>query len=154
MKFLVLFLVAASLVGFSSQSSSNRITTNVYPCPNSGLSRMAHSWSCSKYVQCVNGYAIERDCAPGLFFVAELPHEECMTPGPVWQNCVVEESPCPRWTDPEDVIYLTSNHGPVYFMCLDGEPVGMMCAINYFFDRMERRCDADHAVVHVSGCSI
>lgn len=150
MKFLVLFLVALNLVGFSSQSSSNRITTNVYPCPHSGLSRLAHSWSCSKFVQCVNGYAVERDCIRGTRFSEQ--YQKCTFPD--YSDCGVEKSPCPRWTDPEDLIFLTNQHGAVYYMCQNGEPMPMMCPINLFFNREKQVCDPDSPWDHVSGFSI
>lgn len=138
MKFLDFYgLLAFSLVSVSAQSP--RITTNVYPCPQSRITRLAHSWSCSKFVQCVNGYATERDCAHGLLFNKE--HQQCMHPRDA--NCIVEDSPCPRWTDLEDLIYLTTESGSKYFMCLNGEPIPMQCAEGFVFDRRKLQCDPE-----------
>lgn len=144
----VLTVVAASLAGVSAQAFfPNRITTNVYPCPHSGATRLAHSWSCSKFVQCVNGFAAEKNCVRGLVFSEE--HQQCMQPNEA--NCVVEDSPCPRWTDPEDIFYLTSAEGSNYFMCLDGAPLSMQCASGYIFNRRELQCDPEAVNLVSSG---
>lgn len=138
MKFLVLLcLLAFSWSGVSSQAASNRITKDVYPCPHSGATRLAHSWSCSKFVQCVNGHAVEKECVQGLLFSVD--HQQCLHANKV--NCTVEDSPCPRWTDPEDIFYLTSVNGSKYFICQNGLPMPMQCANGFVFNRKELQCD-------------
>lgn len=136
MKLFLTVALAAALVGLTT---ANRILTDVYPCPHSGTTRLAHASSCSQFVQCVNGVAVEESCADGLFFGAE--RQQCTTPQ--LANCSVERKPCPAWTDPTDLVYLTNGRDcNNYFMCFDGEPTSMQCASGLTFNANTNQCDA------------
>lgn len=125
-------------------TAANRITDNVYPCPHSGTTRLAHVSSCSKFVQCVNGFAVEEDCATGLFYSEE--HQQCTTPE--LANCRVESSPCPRWTDPENLVFLSNGRDcQRYFLCYDAQPLQMECAPGLSFDARTNKCSADSCSV-------
>lgn len=121
-------------------SGSTRVTQEIYPCPHSGTTRLPHSSSCNKYVQCVNGFAVEEDCARGLFF---SPDQQMCTPE--WQaNCVVEQSPCPTWTDPENLVFLSNGmQCSQYFMCYNGQPIVMQCASGLTFNSSTNQCSQE-----------
>lgn len=137
MKFIiVLTFVAAALGGFATLAEHG--STNLYPCPHSGTTRLAHSWSCSKFVQCVNGVAVERDCAQGLFFNAD--QQQCMNRYDA--QCDIENNPCPTWDNPEDLTYLThANNCNNYFMCYGGSPLSLQCAAGLNFNSITNQCD-------------
>lgn len=140
MKLLFIALVTA-LVGLSA---ANRASTDIYPCPHSGTTRLAHLSTCSQFVQCVNGVAVEESCADGLFFDEES--QKCTTAA--LANCNVEQTPCPKWTDPENLVFLTNgNSCNQYFMCYDGEPLALECASGLNFNSRTSQCDQ-------VGCSV
>lgn len=126
------------VVALAGVASATHLSRDVYPCPHSGTSRLAHLSSCSKFVQCVNGVAVEESCASGLFFNAEL--QQC-----TWAslaNCNVERNPCPTWTDPENLVFLANGANcNNYFMCFDGHPLSMNCASGLSFNRNLDQCD-------------
>lgn len=81
MKLLVfLCLLAFSWSGVSSQA--------VYDCDHSVATQFGHSWNCSKFVQCVNGNPVERECEEGFLFSEE--HQQCLKSNKV--DCPL---PCP-----------------------------------------------------------
>lgn len=139
-------LFATALVALVGLTTANRVFTNVYPCPHSGTTRLAHASSCSQFVQCVNGVAVEENCASGLFFSAET--QQCTTAA--LANCQVEKKPCPTWTDPENLVFLT-NGGNCnnYFLCFDGEPISMECASGYTFNSATNQCDSAQCSVRL-----
>lgn len=148
MKLFVSIALVAALVGLST---ANRVLTNVYPCPHSGTTRLAHASSCSQFVQCVNGVAVEEECADGLFFSAES--QQCTTPQ--LANCGVERKPCPAWTDPADLVYLTDGRNcNNYFLCFDGQPQSMQCASGLTFNSNTNKCDAQQCSVSHEGGKI
>lgn len=115
----------------------------VYPCPIFGLGRLAHSWSCSSYVQCVNGDAVEVGCAPGLHFNAQI--EECIEPARA--ACTVEDNPCPVHTDSLDMVYLTdAQNCENYYLCYDNQPQRFQCAPGYLWDPVRQFCNIDYRV--------
>lgn len=135
-----LLSILGLLVLYVTVTTANRITTNVYPCPDAGFSRIPHSWSCSKFVQCVNGAAVEQDCARGLFYSAE--HEYCTNP--TTANCDIDERPCPRWTEPDDLVVLGDGEScNQYYMCFDGEPTAFQCAPGLNFNGETNQCDSE-----------
>lgn len=126
------------VVALAGVASASHISRDVYPCPHSGTSRLAHLSSCSKFVQCVNGVAVEESCAEGLLFNAEL--QKCTWPS--LASCNVERNPCPTWTDPENLVFLANgNNCNNYFMCFDGHPTSMSCANGLNFNRNSSQCD-------------
>lgn len=131
-------------------SAATRVTQEIYPCPHSGTTRLPHSSSCDKFVQCVNGYAVEEDCAKGLFFSQE--RQMCT---PEWQaNCVVEQSPCPTWTDPENLVFLSNGmQCDRYFMCFNGKPIEMQCASGLTFNSRTNQCSQEACRVSLGGDS-
>jgi hypothetical protein len=58
--------------------NNNNNDTGVYVCPSMGLSSLPHRNSCSKYIICINGQQIERECFNGLHWSTHW--EQCMTP--------------------------------------------------------------------------
>lgn len=140
MKHFSLALLAA-LVGLSAGS---HVSSDVYPCPHSGVVRLAHASSCSKFVQCVNGFAVEEECAQGMFFSTE--HQYCTEP--VYAKCTVEQNPCPAWTDVERLVFLTNGRNcNNYFMCFDGKPLSFNCAPGFSFNANTNQCDQSQCAV-------
>lgn len=137
MKFIVaLTFAAVALSGTATLAEPS--SSNLYPCPHSGTTRLAHSWSCSKFVQCVNGVAVDRDCAQGLFFNAE--EQRCMNRSDA--QCEIENNPCPTWDDPEDLTYLThASSCSQYFMCYGRTPLPFNCAAGLNFNALTNQCD-------------
>lgn len=120
--------------------ATERISTQVYPCPHTGATRLAHAWSCAKFVQCVNGVAVERDCGEGLFF--SVTHQYCTTPSSA--GCEVEQRLCPQWTETDDLVYLgDARNCNQYFMCFDGQPLALSCAPGLGFDHSTNQCSSD-----------
>lgn len=133
MKAFLIILVTA----LAGVSSGNQVSNSIYPCPHSGTTRLAHSFSCSQFVQCVNGVAVEEHCATGLFF-SEVT-QQCTTPRNA--NCSVEQTPCPKWTDPENLVFLTNGQNcNNYFMCFDGQPLSMNCDSGLSFSSNSSQC--------------
>lgn len=87
---------------------------------------------------------MEEQCADGLLF--DEAQQRCTTPA--LANCTVEHNPCPRWTDAEQLVFLTNgNNCSNYFMCFDGQPLTMQCASGLRFNRDTNQCDSSLCAV-------
>lgn len=145
MKLLILLGILAVMGGFSQiQARSSR---NVYPCPLFGETRLPHSWSCSRYIQCINLVAVEEQCADGLHYNADT--QQCMEPAQA--RCTVEDNPCPKWSDPEDMVYLSNPRScDSYFLCFMGEAKPLACADGFVFNATTNQCDRSQCSVSVA----
>lgn len=137
------------ILALATIPAESRLSANVYPCPPSGALRLPHSWSCSSFVQCVNGIAVEQDCSEGLQYSADQGF--CTTPESA--NCDVEQATCPRWTDPEDLTYVMDGRNcSQYFMCFNGDPLPLQCGPGLTFNELTKQCDTQ--TCSVSGSNL
>lgn len=137
----VLILALLAAMGGISHARSSR---NVYPCPLFGETRLPHAWSCSRFIQCINVDAVEEHCAEGLHYNAET--QQCMDPSRA--NCTVEDHPCPRWSDPEDMVYLSNPRScDRFYLCFNGEAKPHQCADGLTFNLTTNQCQSSQCSV-------
>lgn len=133
-----LYLTVTALVLLAAVLGLTEASTVVYPCPIFGIARLPHAWSCGRFVQCVNGEALVQECTAGAHYNPDT--EQCMDPW--YANCRVEQSPCPKWSDPQDLWYLS--HGTQcdkYFMCYNNEPREFSCAYGFVWNATVNKCE-------------
>lgn len=125
------------------------ITSTIYPCPPFGLSRLPHSTSCDKYVQCFAGEAVVQECGTGLHYNTTA--EKCMDSSIA--DCY--RTVCPLYNDPEGLVYLPDYLDcEKYYLCYDNEPKPYRCADGLHWDEENQYCTSpaeaacvDYAIV-------
>lgn len=128
--FIVLIILAA--VAITSSFASD------FRCPDTGVSFFPHEESCSKFIMCFGGLALERTCAPNLHWSAG--GEYCTTHAQA--ECELENPLCPEVDDPNDLIFIPSLADcEKYYLCHQGEPKQFRCAPNFHFNPVENFCD-------------
>lgn len=109
--------------------------TAIYPCPAFGLARLPHSTSCSKFIQCFAGTAVELDCGPGLAYKWEI--EECVPK----ENSGCYRNHCPLYNDPGNLVFLPDYMDcDRYYLCHNNEPVSYRCAEGLHWDETNEFC--------------
>ena len=109
----------------------------IYPCPTFGLSRIQHSTSCDKYVQCFAGAAVVRDCAPGLRY--NVDEQKCMAPE--LAKCYHDQDDCPLLNDPTNLVYYQDDSEcGKYYLCYDHKLFEYNCAEGLHWDTENQRC--------------
>lgn len=109
--------------------------TTQYPCPPFGLTRLPHSTSCEKYIQCFAGEAVERECGPDLHYNAEK--ENCMEPN--LASCYRPQ--CPLYNDPANLVYIADYlECDKYYLCYNNEPYQYRCAEGLHWDEDNEVC--------------
>jgi hypothetical protein len=95
-------------------------------CPAEGIKNISHPKNCEKFIICVNGIEIERNCPSGLHFSRAL--RECTTPEDA--KCEVDSVlKCPKVDDPNNVIFLPNTKDcSMFYVCFSGEPHPITCA--------------------------
>ncbi|XP_059622360.1 peritrophin-1-like [Phlebotomus argentipes] len=110
----------------------------IYPCPDIGLMRFAHATSCTKYVQCIAGVPVIRECAEGLRYNRFT--NQCRLPN--LAICNHDEFLCPLFDDPNNLIYLSHNTDcSVYFLCDRGVPRRFECDTGLHWNIRNNTCD-------------
>jgi Chitin binding Peritrophin-A domain len=117
---------------------NNNNNDNNRLCPSLGLSTLAHQSSCSKYVVCLNGQAIQRECFAGLHWNSVA--QQCMSPDQA--QCTVADVPrCPSFVQNNTLNFLPSqNSCSKFFVCFNGEPLPRECAAGLHWDPMMDSC--------------
>lgn len=94
-------------------------------CPNDGIKSISHPDNCDKYVLCVNGARIKRNCPPGFHFSRDL--RNCVKSDNA--GCKEDKLECPREDDLANLVFLPDpdNCGN-YFLCFGGQPIQLSCA--------------------------
>lgn len=114
-------------------------------CPDEGVIAIAHPESCEKYILCVNGHEVERNCPHGMHFSREI--RNCAHP--LVANCVIPtrfELPangdsCPPLQSTNDVVFMPNrNDCSSYYLCIKDESKLFTCAKGLHFDVNNRRC--------------
>lgn len=103
-----------------------------YECPDEGIELVPHPNDCEKYILCVNGDRIKRNCAPELHFspvkrVCMFPEDAECDAERVWE--------CPDKDDLDDLVFLPNKEDcGKYYLCWEGEQIAMSCAdvITYY----------------------
>lgn len=105
-------------------------------CPDEGIKSISHPTECGKYILCVGGTRIKRNCAPGLHFSRDL--RACTTPDVA--ECEDGYS-CPEEDDMDNLVFIpnTENCNKFYF-CFGGEGVSMSCASGLHWSQEHQTC--------------
>lgn len=104
-------------------------------CPPRGLHKVPHPYSCSKYILCFDGVAVERLCSPGLYWNSEL--FRCVRRND--SDCLLP-SACPTYNDPDDIIFIPGYNCTSYSICHNGKPVEFDCGEGFHFEPILNRC--------------
>lgn len=130
--FFIVLIVLAALAITSSFASDFR-------CPEEkGVQLFPHEESCSKYIMCFGGLALERSCAPDLHWSAK--GEYCTTKAQA--ECDIENSLCPEVDDPNNIIFIPSQADcERYYLCHNGEKKPLQCAPDFHFNPNGNFCD-------------
>ncbi|GAB0090694.1 hypothetical protein DMENIID0001_054450 [Sergentomyia squamirostris] len=112
------------------------LSGTIYPCGDD-LELLRHAHSCSRYIICMHGRAVERSCRPGFHFDHTTSH--CQPAAAV--NCTVETDPCPPYDDPNNLIF----HHDIdfcnrYSLCYRGEKAEFTCGPGLYWDRQNEFC--------------
>lgn len=137
--FISFFFFAGSLYLLGLLLLVNQIQSEgtIYPCPPFGISRLQHSTSCDKYVQCFAGVAVVRECASGLKYSAK--EEQCMDASAA--QCNHDTDPCPLYNDPTDLVYIQDDlECGKYFLCYNRKMHEYTCAEGLHWDAVNQRC--------------
>jgi hypothetical protein len=119
-----------SLIVLAQASTEVSKSVNWPQCIPSIVSWHPHPLTCTQYVICYYGNVIERPCAPGLHFNANL--EQCMLPQ--LAHCDLNYA-CPTVDDPFNPVYLPdASDCSKYFVCFRGSPIERECADGLWFD--------------------
>ena len=98
---------------------------DVEECPDDGIKQISHPDNCEKYILCVNGMRIKRNCAPGFHFSRQF--RSCVDPDIA--ECEGSELLCPAEDDLDDLVFLPSKEDCAkYYVCFGGEPLPLRCA--------------------------
>jgi hypothetical protein len=144
-RFECLFVIFVISVGFCAADveidEPEASSSNDYPqCHKKNLQWFPHQLNCSRYFLCHHGNAIERSCAPGLFFNDET--GQCMIPE--LANCQLT---CPAKDDPEVAVFLPDlNDCSRFFICYNGQAIHRSCAEGLLFDEENDWCDFDFLI--------
>uniref|UniRef100_A0A1B0DLW1 Chitin-binding type-2 domain-containing protein n=1 Tax=Phlebotomus papatasi TaxID=29031 RepID=A0A1B0DLW1_PHLPP len=110
----------------------------IYPCPETGIARLPHATSCTRYIQCISGIPVVRHCAEGLRF--STINDRCRTPDVA--GCGHDEFLCPLFDDPENLVYLSDNENcSIYFLCHNGVPERFECDPGLQWNIRDQKCD-------------
>jgi hypothetical protein len=142
--FVVILLVIFGLARAddSSESVSEETSAaNDYPkCHKKNLQWFPHQLNCSLYFLCHHGNAVQRSCAPGLFFNNDS--GQCMVPE--LANCQLT---CPAKDDPQNPLFLEDmNDCSRFYICYNGNAIHRECAEGLLFDSENNWCDFDFNV--------
>lgn len=104
-----------------------------YECPDEGIELIPYPNDCEKYILCVHGDRIKRNCAPDLHFspvkrACMLPEDAECDGERVWE--------CPDKDDLDDLVFLPNKEDcSKYYLCWEGDQIPMSCAdvITYIF---------------------
>jgi hypothetical protein len=108
-----------------------------WKCPEIGIKEIPKKNSCEKFILCINGMEIVRECTEGFHFSRELlacvPEDEA--------NCEVGERvwKCPKDSDSISFIPNTENCGK-YFICFGGNKFPMTCPDDLHWSIEEETC--------------
>lgn len=93
-------------------------------CPDEGIKSISHPDNCEKYVLCVGGTRIKRNCAPGLHFSRSL--RNCVQPEIA--ECEVQKLSCPKEDDWDNIVFLPNKEDcTMYYVCFGGDPIPLSC---------------------------
>lgn len=124
-------LIIAALAITSTYASEFR-------CPEAGIEFFPHEVSCSKYILCYGGLAIERSCAPDLHWSAT--DEWCTTKAQA--ECTLEAPLCPEVDNPDSLVFIPSLADcERYYLCQNGVAKPLYCAPNFHFNPIFGFCD-------------
>ncbi|XP_055692223.1 peritrophin-1-like [Lutzomyia longipalpis] len=108
----------------------------IYPC-GEDLQVLRHATSCSKFVVCMHGQAVERSCRPGFHF--DPAAQQCKPASEV--NCTLETDPCPPYDDPSHmIIHPDIDFCNRFHVCYSGQKIEMSCASGLYWDRTNEFC--------------
>lgn len=97
---------------------------DVEQCPDSGIKSISHPDDCEKYILCVGGARIKRNCAPGLHFSRKL--RQCTTPAIA--ECEDGKFTCPDEDDLNNLIFHPNTEDcSKYYVCWGGEGIPLRC---------------------------
>ena len=110
-----------------------------YPCrsDNFNITIHNHASSCNKYVLCVAGEAVIKDCAPGFKF--DLRRQICL-PGDM-ANCDIENRECPPYDDPNNLIFINEFECDQYSFCNGGSKIQRRCGSGFHWNPEKNWCD-------------
>jgi hypothetical protein len=118
---------------------------DIEKCPEEGIIAISHPESCERYILCVNGHEVERDCPFGLHFSREL--RNCAHP--LIANCVEptnyampsDEATCPTLNSSKDIAFMPNKDDcSSYFLCYNDNNKLFNCAKGLQFDMNLRKC--------------
>lgn len=106
-------------------------------CPESGVKSISHPYNCEKYVLCVGGTRIKRNCAPGLHFSRNL--RQCTTPSDA--ECKDQKFTCPEEDNLDQLVFLPNTEDcSRYYVCFGGEPIPLTCGDGLHWSMEENTC--------------
>lgn len=136
---LSIVIVISLYVILSSCSSNLKLNEDLpgWPVCNAEIVTWhPHPLSCTRYILCFHGNPIERLCAPGLHFSANL--LQCMFPQ--LAHCDINYA-CPAEDDKLNPVFLPdATDCSRYFVCFEGSPISRGCAENLWFDVIYNWC--------------
>lgn len=110
-------------------------------CPDEGIKSISHPDSCEKYVLCISGARIERDCQPGFHFSRDF--RMCVPPQIAGCEDAEELTPfmCPSIDDPENLVFLPDPEDcEKHYLCHAGARVPFSCHQGLHWNREKEMC--------------
>jgi len=106
-------------------------------CPETGVKSISHPYNCEKYVLCVGGNRIKRNCGPGLHFSRNK--RTCVQPNIA--ECKDEKYSCPEEDNLDELVFLpnTEDCGK-YYVCFGGEPIPLRCGDGLHWSTEDQGC--------------
>lgn len=106
-------------------------------CPETGIKSISHPYNCEKYVLCVGGSRIKRNCAPGLHFSRKL--RNCVLPGDA--ACEAQKLTCPKVDDLDNLKLLPNPENcSKFYLCFNGEKLPISCGDEMHWSADEQLC--------------
>lgn len=126
---------------------------DIEQCPDTGIKSISHPDNCEKYILCVGGSRIKRNCAPGLHFSREL--RQCTQPDVA--ECEDSEFTCPDEDDPGNLVFFPNTEDcSKYYVCWGGEGIPLRCGDGLHWSTEEEMClpiaDANCKFRHIEEC--
>lgn len=110
-------------------------------CPDDGIKSISHPDDCEKYVLCVNGARIKRNCAPGYHFSRDF--RSCVLPE--FADCKEGKLKCPKEDDLDNLVFLPDPDScEKYYVCFGGDPVQLSCSGGLHWSADDEVCIDKH----------
>lgn len=117
-------------------------------CPDEGVIAISDPKSCDRYILCVNGHEVPRDCPAGMHFSREIRHcthplvANCVLPGlTVAISTTSEGETCPKIENENEMTFMRNNKDcQSYYLCTKDESVLFSCAEGLEWNAEKKKC--------------